>query len=111
MNTVLFYQPGQIATIWFETLDNGQRSDGYAIPTITRIIFPSGNVASGYPQSMVRYDVGLFYFQFTLPTGAISVGSYIVDISYIDPVSDNAQNTFVQIVVNAPYGQYSVTVP
>jgi hypothetical protein len=110
-NTVLSYQPGQIVSVWFETLDQGARADGYAYPQIARIIFPSGNPSTGYPQTMNRYDVGLYFWQFTLPTGSTAVGTYIVDIGYYDPASGNPQNTFVQVVVSAPYGLYSVTVP
>jgi hypothetical protein len=111
MNMVLQYQPGQTVSLWFETLDLGQRSDGYAVPVISRIVFPSLNVATGYPQPMVRYDVGLYYFQFTLPPGAVSVGTYIVDVSYIDPATGNPQTTFIQVIVSAPFGLFSVSVP
>jgi hypothetical protein len=111
MNMVLQYQPGQTVSIWFETLDLGQRSDGYSIPTISRIIFPSLNVATGYPQSMIRYDVGLYYFQFTIPSGAVSVGTYVVDVSYVDPATGNPETTFIQVIVSAPFGLFSVSVP
>jgi hypothetical protein len=110
-NAVLSYQPGQTVSIWFETLNDGYRSDGYNTPVVNRIIFPSGALTTGYPKTMTRYDVGLYFLQFVLPTGSTAVGSYIVDIGYTDPATGNAQTTFIQVLVSAPFGLYSVTVP
>lgn len=114
----LYYSPGQQATIVFQVLNSlGERSDafdgyygdGYA-PQITRIIFPNLSLAAGYPQTMTRLDVGLFIASFTLPTNAASVGTYIVDILYYDPDNPNQyENTFVQIISSAPFGQYSAS--
>ena len=111
VNTVLNYNPGQLVTIIFETINMaGVRSDGYGVlPSITRIIFPNFAMASGYPQNMTRIDVGLFFFQFTLPIGAYAVGTYIVDILWQQPDTGDPQQTFIQVNVAAPYGQYSVS--
>lgn len=110
MSNILQYSPGQLVTIIFETLnDVGARSDGYGIPVIYRIIFPNLSLASGYPQNMNRLDIGLFTFQFTLPINAASVGSYIVDIAYLNPNNGNPESTFFQVIVSAPGGQYSIS--
>jgi hypothetical protein len=110
MSFILNASPGQTVTLVFQTLDGyGQRADGYAPPAITRIIFPNLSLASGYPQNMTRLDVGLYNFKVILPPLAASVGSYIVDVSYIDPATMHVQMTFFQIVVSAPFGQYSAT--
>jgi hypothetical protein len=110
MSYILNYAPGQTATLVFQTLNSlGARSDGYGIPSITRIISPSLTLAVGFPQSMTRLDVGLFTFQFALPTMASAVGTYIADIAYQDPDSGNPKATFFQIVVSAPFGQYSIS--
>lgn len=113
MSFVLYHSPGQVVTIVFETLDNtGVRSDGidgYVPPTVTRIIFPNLSLANGYPQEMTRLDVGLYTIKFTLPALASSVGSYIVDINYQNPNDGNDNQTFVQVVVTAPMGQYSAS--
>lgn len=110
MSFILNASPGQTATIVFQTLDGyGQRADGYAPPVITRIIFPNLSLASGYPQNMTRLDVGLYNFKIVLPPLATSVGSYIVDVTYFDPTTMLIQMTFFQIVVSAPFGQYSAT--
>jgi hypothetical protein len=86
--------------------------DGYVtsshFPTITRIIFPDLTATSGYPVRMVKLDTGLYYYQFTLPTGATAVGSYLVDISYTDPSTLYTKTALYQIAVNAPYGQFSI---
>ena len=110
MSHILNYSPGQQVTLVFETLNSlGARADGYGHPSIVRIIFPNLSLASGYPQTMTRLDVGLFNFQFALPVLATAVGSYIVDVTYLDPDSGNPKSTFFQIVVTAPYGQYSAS--
>jgi hypothetical protein len=119
MTTVLNYAPGQQATIVFEVLNYlGERSDGYDgysgnpgyPPSITRIIFPNLSLAAGYPQAMTRLDVGLFIASFTLPINANAVGTYIVDILYYNPdVPNQYEQTFIQIVCTAPFGNYSVS--
>lgn len=130
MSQVLQYSPGQIVTIIFEQLldsgpNDGYRSDGYnigfgppdgygvdgyySLPIISRIILPSLSEVAGYPKKMTRIDVGLYYFQFTLPIGSPAIGSYIVDITYINPNTENYAQTFYQVICAAPFGQYSVT--
>lgn len=110
MNTILYHSPGQTVTILFETFNtDGYRADGYALPQISRIVFPSLATASSYPANMTKLSDGLYYHKFTLPTGASAIGSYIVDISYTDPASPTVKNALVQVVVTAPFGNYSIT--
>lgn len=111
MIQTLSYAPGQQATVFLEVKDGyGQRSDGYGdIPFVSRIIFPGFTLAACYPQNMIRLDVGLFYFQFFLPTGAVSVGSYLVDVSYFDVALSYPTTKLYQILVSAPFGNYGVT--
>src|SRR5271166_6428285 len=88
MLETLSYFPGQTATVFLETLDGyGQRASSPSVPVITRIVFPDLTLASGYPVNMVPLDVGLYYYQFVLPTGSVAVGSYFVDIQYINPTT------------------------
>lgn len=117
MTTLLYYFPGQKATIFLETKDGyGQRADsglphdGYATPEITRVIFPDLSLAAGFPQSMVKLDTGLYFFQFTLPTGGASVGSYLVDVTYNGPGTPFFYQKIFQLIVTAPFGNYGVTV-
>lgn len=107
--TVLQHAPGQKATFYLETLDEfGVRADGYT-PMVTRVILPDLSVAEDFPQLMQQLDVGLYYFQYTIPTGATAVGSYLVDVLYNKPGSLDYFNAIYQIVVSAPFGLYSVT--
>ena len=107
--TVLYHSPGQKASIFLETLDvAGVRADGYT-PVITRVIFPDLSLAEDFPQDMVKLDIGLYFFQFTLPLNGASIGSYLVDILYNKPGTTDYYNSMYQIVVNAPFGNYSVT--
>jgi hypothetical protein len=111
MINVLQYFPGQLAVVWFETLDGyGGRADSPSLPNITRVIFPSFTLALGYPQAMTRLDVGLYYATFQLPTGGASVGNYLVDSAYISPIDGYVLNAAFQIIVQAPFGNFSTTV-
>ncbi|HEY5268636.1 MAG TPA: hypothetical protein VII94_05965 [Candidatus Saccharimonadales bacterium] len=110
MLLTLSYAPGQVATVFLETLDEyGQRADGYTIPVVTKIVYPDFSLAAGYPTNMTQLDVGLYYYQFVLPIGAISVGSYLVDISYTNPSTFYTNTELYQIIVTAPYGNYGIT--
>ena len=89
---------------------DGYGADGYYdLPLINRIIFPSLAEAVGYPKQMARIDTGLYYFQFTLPTGSAAVGTYIVDVKYVSPITENWAQTFYQVICTAPFGNYSIS--
>lgn len=114
MTEILSYFPGMQVTIFLETLDaNGQRQsdgyDGYSVPVVTRIILPGLTLAAGYPQAMTQLDIGLYTFQFTLPIGAVAIGSYLVDVAYLNYAGYVNYQTY-QIVVTAPFGNYGITV-
>lgn len=110
MDLVTYY-PGQKVTIFLETLDGyGIREDSLSTPTINRIIFPNFTLAPGYPQLMTHLDTGLYIFQFVLPMGAIAVGSYLIDAGYLRPSDGYSVVKGYQIVVIAPYGNYSATI-
>lgn len=108
----MFYRPGEIATIIVETFDGyGQRADGYPLPVVERVILPSFldtdgylTLADGYPQAMIQLDTGLFYYKFVLPLGATSVGSYIFDVLYNDPIDDLMKTIAYQIIVQSVAG-------
>jgi hypothetical protein len=111
MAQILNFFPGQKASFFLETKDGyGTRVDSPSIPFVSRIIFPSLTLAAGYPQPMVKLDTGLYYYEFILPSGAVAVGSYLADVSYINPVNNAVNSEIYQIIVSAPYGNYSATV-
>ncbi len=111
MSKILNLFPGQICTVFLDTLDGyGSRKDPTETPFISRIIFPGLTLAEDYPQDMLKIDTGLYYYQFTLPTGASAVGSYLVDISYLNTDTDLPNSLLYQIIVQAPYGNYSASV-
>lgn len=115
----LTYSPGQIATLCFESYNaDGYRADGYVpttaredgyVPIVTRIIYPDLSLADDFPQFMTKIDVGLYYYQFTLPTGSSAVGAYLVDVMYWDPITITQKQMLYQILVSAPFGLYSAT--
>jgi hypothetical protein len=112
MAQVLSYFPGQTVTIYLETTDgyNGVRTDSATMPVVTRIIFPSLTLSSGYPQDMTKLDTGLYYHHFILPTGADAVGSYLVDVEFTNPQNNLLNSVTYQVVVTAPFGNYSATI-
>lgn len=111
MTTILNYTPGQTATFFQEIKDGyGVRTDDGYIPVVSRIIVPGFTLASGFPQNMIRLDIGLYYYQFILPNGAAAVGSYLVDIIYLNPIDGFLNTNTYQIVVNAPFGNFGLSV-
>lgn len=114
--TQLYYFPGQKATVFLETKDGYTRADasspfdGYAVPVITRVVFPDLSLAAGFPKPMIKLDTGLYFFQFTLPTGGSSVGSYLVDVTYNVPNTSYFTTKLYQLIVTAPFGNFGVTV-
>ena len=110
MPEILNYQPGMQVTLYLDIVGiDGYRMDGYTMPQVNRILFPGFTLASGYPAPFVRLDTGLYYYQFTLPQGAASVGSYLVDCSYGNPDTHLENFKTYQVIVTAPSGNYSVT--
>lgn len=120
MSIVLAQMPGQTVTIIHQVLNtDGYRQDGYIVPgnsgpqgepVITRVILPGLTLANGFPVAMIKLDTGLYSYSFTLPTGAISVGIYTVDIYWYNPSTFALQQDFVLINVTAPFGMYSLGV-
>jgi hypothetical protein len=111
MIQTLNFFPGQKAAFFLETVDGyGTRTDSPNTPIVSRIVFPNLTLAAGYPQNMIRLDVGLYYYEFMLPTGASSVGNYLVDVTFINPTNDAVNSSFYQIIVSAPFGNYSASV-
>lgn len=109
-NSVLQYSPGQLVSSFIETINSqGERADGYELPIVQRIIFPNLSLAANYPAFMQRLDTGLYRSQFTLPMGASAIGSYLIDISYADPDTSIIKQTFIQVIVLAPLGNYSAS--
>lgn len=109
MSAILQYTPGSQATIILQILNDttGVREDGYTVPVISQLILPDLSVSTLYPLDMIRLDTGLYYHRFTLPSGAIAVGTYIVDISYTNAAGD-PKNDYIQVICSATAGQFSV---
>lgn len=111
MIQTLNFFPGQKAAVFLETVDGyGTRTDAPTLPIVSRILFPNLSLASGYPQNMVKLDTGLYYYTFTLPTGATAVGSYLVDVTFTNPANNETNSAAYQVIVSAPFGNYSASV-
>jgi hypothetical protein len=106
---ILFYSPGQAATILLEVKNAGVRANSSTTPTVDRIIFPSATTATGYPKPMTAIDTGLYSYTFIVPSQAMGIGSYIVDVSYTDPATSVVFKELYQIVCTAATGSYSVS--
>jgi hypothetical protein len=109
MTQVFYHSPGQSVTIVLETLAvTGAREDSPSLPIVNRIILPSLTLAGNYPQTMIRLDTGLYYYKFALPTGATAIGTYIVDVSYVDPAISALKSVAFQVVVTATAGNFGL---
>ena len=110
MINTLYYTPGQKATVVLETVGvDGYRMDSPEIPKVAHIWNPALELIDGYAGDMTQVSTGLYVFYYTIPTGASAVGSYLIDVTHLDPISSAAQETIYQLIVNAPYGIYSAT--
>jgi hypothetical protein len=114
MISFLHYTPGQEVTIYLEILNSdGYRFDGYVdgyAPVVNRIIKPDLSLMTDgyYPKTMSKIDIGLYRYKFTLPTGSVAVGSYLIDVSYKSSVTLQLKQQLYQIIVNAPFGNYGL---
>lgn len=107
---ILYYYPGQRATIFLETVDGyGARTDSASTPTVNRIIFPDLSLASGFPQDMVKLDTGLYYYQIVLPRGLTSLGSYAVDVEFTNPATETINNVIYQIIISVNFSNASAS--
>jgi hypothetical protein len=117
MSSVFTFFPGQKATIFLETLDSdGYRTDSPTTPVVTRVF--GFNIADGYTlldgyfgtdgyqQPMTKFSTGLYYVKFTLPKGATALGNYLVDVSYVDPITLFSLKKIYQVFINAPFGNF-----
>lgn len=120
MAQILSYSPGQKVSIYLDTTNldgyyadgyyqDGYSIDGYEVPVVHRMILPDFTFNPIYPKPMTKLDTGIYYYEFYLPTGASSVGSYFVDVYYRDPTSWLLKVQPYIIVVSAPFGRYSAT--
>lgn len=121
MSIILSYFPGQKTTIFLETVNSsGVRTNSDTAPVITRI-FGFNSLVDGYTlydgyleddvneKPMTQMDTGLYYVQITIPRGASSVGSFLVDVLYTNPVNSVLTKQTYQLVVSAPFGNFGIT--
>jgi hypothetical protein len=105
---VLSYSPGQKVSLLIEVLaPDGYHIDTSAVPTIDKIFMPNLTLAAGFPVNTTKLDTGLYFYNFQLPTGISSVGSYVAVATWINPSTLKTNQTTFQINVSAPYGLYT----
>ena len=111
MNQVIpiFANPGQSVSLVVQTegLD-GYRMDGYT-PVITSVYFPDRSQAQGFPQDMVRLETGLYVYELVVPTGIMSLGTFIASVFYIQPGTSRPVWQVFSINVARPFGNSSAT--
>ncbi len=116
---ILSYTPGQKSTIFLEVKNSdGYRANSLTAPFISRIfaftstdgytLYDGYLKTDGYNQPFTKVAVGLYFAQLTLPKLAASIGSYLVDASYTSPIDGYVKTQTYQILINAPYGNFSV---
>jgi hypothetical protein len=112
MNAVIpyFANPGSKVTIVAQVTDGytGALSDGY-VPTVEKILFPTFEVAAGFPQPMVKLDTGLYVFSLTIPSGSAYLGTFLVQVFWAEPgTGKQVWQTFAINVVR-PFGNTTAT--
>lgn len=121
MTDILSYFPGMKVTVFLETKDaDGYRANSATTPVVTRIfgfnsldgytLYDGYIKTDGYQQNMTKIDTGLYYVNVTLPKGASSVGCFLIDVTYTNPLNNKPNKQTYQIVVTAPFGNFSTTI-
>jgi len=109
MTVGLFANPGQTIVLAVEILNSGgSRTDGYAA-TLDFVLDPSGAALSGYPAAMTRVTTGLYNIGVDIPSGLLSVGTYIASVSWAHPTTSATQYQLFLINVALPFGTYTAT--
>lgn len=99
--------PGQPISMIVEVLNAaGYRTDGYSPPKIDYVMYPDGSSAGGFPQDMVKIDLGLFKYTLIMPMGIL--GTYVAGASWTHPSFGNIENVSFAINVHEPFGNYSI---
>ncbi len=101
---IIYSKLGIATPIILELKNNAIRQDAYSAPMINKIIVPDLSEVPGFPASMIKISTGLYYYNFIIPIAQSSVGSFLVDIEYIDANSMITKNDFVQIIVTNSLG-------
>jgi len=108
-----FANPGQTIKLVLETLDaNGSRADGYAdgydAPIINTFYLPSGDAASGFPQTMTQLETGLYYLAVTLPSGTSGIGSFVASALWNQPGTGLDRSAVFSINSALPFGNTTI---
>ena len=105
----LYANPGQTVTLVVQTTDGyGDRIDGY-VPRIENVYFPTLTTAAGYPRSMNRLELGVYYYNVQLPSDSTALGTFIINIFYRQPGSNAPVWEVFTIQVARAFGNSSVS--
>lgn len=104
-----FANPGQNVRIAVQTTDGyGSRVDGY-VPVVTRVFMPDLAIAAGFPLEMARIDEGLYISGLVLPTGPTALGTWVVNVFFIQPGTGRPVWQLFTINVARPFGNSSAS--
>ena len=112
---ILYYTPGQKATMMLETFgSDGYRANCSSLPIVHKIYLPDlsldGYTVDGYVlPTFSNVDVGLYRLQYTLPKGSASIGSYLIEASYLHPTTQIPRQELFQLICSAPFGNFGLT--
>lgn len=102
-NLIVYTYPNQQTNFIFEVVNSiGERADSATGVVINKIYTPTFSLLSGYPQSLNKLDVGLYSFYITLPIGDENIGSFIVDLEWLYPNTNQLNQTYYQIISKRP---------
>lgn len=107
--TSLFANAGETVRVVIQSLDGyGNRADGY-VPIVSQVLFPDLSSAVGYPVEMMRVDTGLYLHGLVLPPGADTLGTYIVSVFFLQPVTGQPIWETFTIQASKPFGTVALT--
>lgn len=99
MSKIIYAAPNQSINLIFTVLNSlQQRTNAVSLPIVTNVYKPDITLLSGFPLEMTNIDVGLYLFNIILPMGQAAIGTYIINISWIDPDTLKQRQTHYQII-------------
>jgi hypothetical protein len=105
---ILNTSPGSTITILLDISPGGIRTSPDFAPMVLWVLAPDHtSVLPNLPAAMTGIDTGLFLYDLTIPTGGAACGSWIANVTY--KISGVDYFEAYQIVVSAPYANFSVS--
>jgi len=101
---IIYTKAGKEISIILETSYDGYRQNSPSLPIINNIYTPNLSLISGFPQDMKNIGPGIYVFNYLVPVYLDYVGDLIVDIEYLEPITNIYKKALYQVIVQPIFG-------